>query len=293
MDLKYIKTFKTIIDRGGFLKASYKLNCTQSTVTFHIQQLERELEIKLFEKIGRKMVLTQEAKAIIPYFDTILQSLEQAKNYHKDDNRMEGILRVAMPETLLIYKMQDLLKEFKQIAPNVELSLKGINCYEVRQLIINGNIDLGIHYDVGGYNNSIVTQKLNEFDLTLISSVDLKKQYFDFTKENQNKPCSVISNDPNALYKKIFTQYLENKNIIMNNILELNSIEATKKSVISNLGVAYIPKFVVEEEILTGELLELEHCIKEKKINTIYSYHKNKHLTKPMKLFIDLLHKKI
>ena len=58
MELKCLRTFRTIIDEGGFSKAAKKLNYTQSTITFQMNQLERDLSTTLFEKIGRKMVLT-------------------------------------------------------------------------------------------------------------------------------------------------------------------------------------------------------------------------------------------
>ncbi|EHP8770135.1 LysR family transcriptional regulator, partial [Salmonella enterica subsp. enterica serovar Infantis] len=53
MDLRRFITLKTVVEEGSFLRASQKLCCTQSTVTFHIQQLEREFSLQLFEKIGR------------------------------------------------------------------------------------------------------------------------------------------------------------------------------------------------------------------------------------------------
>ena len=59
MELKYLQTFRTIVDEGGFSKAAKKLNYTQSTITFQIGQLEQELSVRLFEKIGRTMVLTK------------------------------------------------------------------------------------------------------------------------------------------------------------------------------------------------------------------------------------------
>ena len=62
MELKYLNTFKTILETGSFLNAARKLNYTQSTITFQIQQLEEELSVKLFEKIGRKMIITQAGK---------------------------------------------------------------------------------------------------------------------------------------------------------------------------------------------------------------------------------------
>ncbi len=67
MDLRRFITFKTVVEEGSFLRAAQKLCCTQSTVTFHIQQLEQELAIPLFEKIGRRMCLTAAGKKLLPH----------------------------------------------------------------------------------------------------------------------------------------------------------------------------------------------------------------------------------
>lgn len=293
MNLKYIKTFKTIIEEGSFLNASYKLGYTQSTVTLHIQQLEKELNLKLFEKVGRKMHLTSQADDIMPYFDVIINSMDELINYHKETSEIKGKLRIAMPETLLIYKMQNILKEFKTKAPNVELSFQGTNCYDVKKQLINGSIDLGIHYNISGYNDSIVTNKIKNFELVLVGSSLLDKEFFDFLDRNQTKPFSIISNNHKSPYKEYLVDYLKDKNIIMDNILEVGSIEAAKQSVISNLGIAYLPRFSVEEEIKSGKLIELNHEIGKRNIKAIYAYHKNKHISKAMSLFIDLLYKNL
>lgn len=71
MNTKNLVTFKTILEMGSFQKAADKLGYTQSTVTFQIKQLEEELALKLFEKIGRRMELTQAGKDIMPYVDMI------------------------------------------------------------------------------------------------------------------------------------------------------------------------------------------------------------------------------
>lgn len=52
MDLGRFLTFKAIVEEGSFMRAAQRLCCTQSTVTFHMQQLEQELSLRLFEKIG-------------------------------------------------------------------------------------------------------------------------------------------------------------------------------------------------------------------------------------------------
>lgn len=74
MDLRYINTFHTIVEAGGFNKAAEKLCYTQSTITFHVSQLEKELGVQLFEKAGRHMVLTKAGQELVPYVENVLQS---------------------------------------------------------------------------------------------------------------------------------------------------------------------------------------------------------------------------
>lgn len=148
MDIKYLQTLKTILETGSFQKAAFKLNYTQSTVTFHIQQLEQELSLKLFEKIGRKMILTQAGQDLLPHIEIILQETEQIQNYGKNLSEINGTLRIGMPDSLLCYKMQPLLNTFKKEAPNVQLIIQSLHCYEIREKVINGGIDMGIHCNI-------------------------------------------------------------------------------------------------------------------------------------------------
>ena len=72
-----MNTFRTIVETGSFTAAAEKLNYTQSTITFQIGQLEQELSVKLFEKIGRRMVLTKAGDHLIPYVDEVMRSQEK------------------------------------------------------------------------------------------------------------------------------------------------------------------------------------------------------------------------
>jgi len=288
MELKYLNTFKTILETGSFLNAARKLNYTQSTVTFQIQQLEQELSVKLFEKIGRKMMITQAGKDVLPYVDTILQSAEQLKNYGKDILQITGTLKISMPETLLTYRMQPILKAFRQQAPSVKLSVQALNCYTIRDQIVNGGADVGIHYDVGGYGSTTIIEKLAVFPLALVACPSLKDQHCDFVSPNQRKPVCLITNDRESIFQKMFDNYLEEKGIVLDGIMELGSIEAIKRSVVSDLGIAYLPRYVVEDELANSTLIELETGITDE-ITAICSYHKNKWITPAMELFIRLL----
>ncbi|MFE4711973.1 LysR family transcriptional regulator [Paenibacillus sp. NPDC056722] len=289
MELKYLYTVKTILEAGSFQNAARQLNYTQSTITFQMQQLEQELNVKIFEKIGRKMVLTQAGKEILPLIDNIIKSTEQISNYGKSTLEISGDLNVAIPESLLIYKFQPLLKAFKEQAPRVKLSLQALNCYVIKDKIVSGGADLGIHYDVGGSSASVMNRSLSAHDLVLIASPLLVEDQHNFTAKNQVKAVSMIVNDPSSIFQQKFDQYIKDKNIVMDNIIEVGSIEATKRCVSSNLGVAYLPRFTVEEELRKQSLIELPTELESERITAICSHHKNKWLSPAMELFVSLL----
>ncbi|NUU64060.1 LysR family transcriptional regulator [Paenibacillus agri] len=289
MELKYLYTVKTILEAGSFQNAARQLNYTQSTITFQMQQLEQELNVKIFEKIGRKMVLTQAGKEILPLIDNIIKSTEQISNYGKSTLEISGDLNVAIPESLLIYKFQPLLKAFKEQAPRVKLSLQALNCYVIKDKIVSGGADLGIHYDVGGSSASVMNRSLSAHDLVLIASPLLVEDQHNFTAKNQVKAVSMIVNDPSSIFQQKFDQYIKDKNIVMDNIIEVGSIEATKRCVSSNLGVAYLPRFAVEEELRNQSLIELPTALESERITAICSHHKNKWLSPAMELFVSLL----
>lgn len=105
MELKYLTTFKTILQCGSFLEAAQKLHYTQSTITFQMQQLEKELGVRRFEKIGRRMTVTQAGRDMVPYVDAVLRAAERLQSYGKDSGQLTGTLRLAASETLLTYQM--------------------------------------------------------------------------------------------------------------------------------------------------------------------------------------------
>ena len=137
MDLRRFITLKTVVEEGSFLRASQKLCCTQSTVTFHIQQLEQELSMQLFEKIGRRMCLTAAGKNILPHVYELTNVISSIRQAAQQDTEPTGELRVATGETLLAYKMPLVLQRFKQRAPQVKLSLQSLNCYVIRDALLD------------------------------------------------------------------------------------------------------------------------------------------------------------
>lgn len=291
MNTKYLITLKTILETGSFQKAALKLNYTQSTITFQVKQLEQELSIKLFEKIGRKMILTQAGNNILPYIETILQATEQVNNYGKGISEMNGTLRVVMPDSLLIYLLQPVIQIFRKKAPNIHLIINAMNCTDIREQLIHGSADIGIHCDVGGYPDTIALEELGEFRVCMVASPFVDSKELDFITPHQRKNLNMIRSEPNSSYEKIITEYLTEKDIILNQTMEMWSIDAVKMSVINNLGISYLPIFVVEEELKSGALIQVKTGLDDTLFSSFCFYHKNKWISPPMELFLQLMQK--
>ena len=289
MNTKYLLTLKTILETGSFQKAADSLNYTQSTVTFQMKQLEEELSIKLFEKIGRKMVLTQAGKDILPCFESILQAEEQIGNYGKKLSELTGTLRLAIPDSILIYNLQPFIRAFSQKAPRVQLVINSIPSGEINRSIVDGTADLGVNCEKDHYPDTVVHKKLGAYQAMLVASPEADSRLLDFVTPHQRKPFSLICNEPEGYYQMDMDRYLEERDIRLEPYMKLQSIEAVKRCVMSNLGLAVVPTYSVEEELKNGSLIPVKTELDEKLYHSVYVYHKNKWLSPQMELALKFL----
>ena len=291
MNTKSLVTFKTILEVGSFQKAADKLGYTQSTVTFQIKQLEEELALKLFEKIGRRMELTQAGKDIMPYVDMILQGTEQISNYGKSLSEITGSLKLAIPDSILIYNMQPFMQAFTHEAPNVQLIVNSIQSGEINPSIADGTADIGINCEKDSYPDSVVHKKLGKYKAVLVASPFANNNLLDFITPHQRKPISLICNEPDGYYQLDMDKYLSEKDILLNPPMKVQSIEAVKRCVMNNLGIAVVPTYSIGEELKNGSLMPVKTELDEKSYNSFYIYHKNKWISPQMKLALNLLKK--
>lgn len=289
MELKYLNTFRVVVEEGSFSKAAERLNYTQSTITFQIGQLEQELSARLFEKIGRKMVLTEAGERLRPYVDEVLQSVDRLRCFEEDLARCRGELRIGVAETQLCCRLPDVLKEFHRRAPEARLFLRSMNCYEIRDELLRGTLDLGVFYEeVGGFGSGLAARPMGRFETVLVASPETKARFPDFITPDRSLPVPFIINEPNCIFRQIFERYLRERDIRLDHTIELWSIPTIKNLVKSDVGVSYLPRFTVREELESGELAEIPLAVPHS-ISAVCAHHKNKWISPLMKLFMELV----
>lgn len=145
MELRHLTTFQTVVKEGSFLRAAEKLQYAQSTITLHIQQLEEELGVKLFARMGKKIQLTTAGRSLRDHADHLLQRAEALQQSMQDIVAGEaGYLRLGSIEPTASVRLPAVLTQFYQEHPKVHLTLEVGGMQAISQQVANGQLDLGI-----------------------------------------------------------------------------------------------------------------------------------------------------
>lgn len=289
MELKNLRTFQAVVDQGGYQKAAEALGYTQSTVTVHIQQLEEELGVPLFQRIGRRMVLTQVGEQALAQARDLLLAAERLASLGQDSRAPTGTLRVDMAETLLCYRMQPVIQAFREQAPQVRLIIRSCNCLQIPENIRTGACDLGLGYDMDWSRDVLEVEPLGGYEIVLLAAPGFP--HTDFTTPGQRKPVSLVTDEPDSIFRRQLEQYLRERDITLDETIELWSIETIKRCVMSDLGFTFLPRFVAEEELANGRLAELSAPISGIRDPVLCAWHKKRWVTPAMELFLHLLRK--
>lgn len=124
MEMRHVKTFCAIVKHGGFSKAALALGYAQSTVTGHIKALENDLHIPLFDRLGKKVLLTKAGHQFHPYALELLAIYEKAQEIPQNNDYLEGTLSITSNESLAVYRLPQLLRTYKQQNPKVNIVLE-------------------------------------------------------------------------------------------------------------------------------------------------------------------------
>ena len=145
MDLKHLRTFSTVAELGSVSKAALRLRVAQPALSRQIIDLERELGLKLFDRIGRRLLLTREGDQLVENCRRVLGDVtgiaEQARILH---GGQAGSLKVGASPQVMESVIPAMLSSYAKIFPMVEVKLVEVLGREQLIMLQRGEIDIGI-----------------------------------------------------------------------------------------------------------------------------------------------------
>lgn len=287
MEIRHLITFEKVVELGSFTNAADYLGYTQSTITTHIQELEKSIGTKLFDRVGRKNILTLGGQELIKYTKELLQIIDKINNISIDDE-IKGEIKIGAPESITVYMLQPILKGYRENFPNVKISIVNGNCDYLKTLLFKGEIDITFLMMEAFEDANLVVNKIKEESLVIVANREFNFEHLDLRHKSNNIEQCMIYNEKDCSYRRAFEKYLGSQQIIANNTMELWSIESIKQCVKTGLGISILPEITVKEDVEKGNLQAIKFDSIDRKICSLLVYHKNKWLSKPLSEFINL-----
>lgn len=277
--LDQLRILKAIAAEGSFKRAADSLYVSQPAVSLQVQNLERQLDVPLFDRGGRRAQLTEAGHLLLNYGEKILSLCQETCRAIEDlQNLQGGTLIVGASQTTGTYLLPRMIGLFRQSYPDVAVQLHVHSTRRTAWSVANGQIDLAI---VGGEIPpelvdalEIVPYAEDELALVLPTSHHLAK--YETIQRDDLYKLQFISLDSQSTIRKVIDQVLTRSGIDTRRLkieMELNSIEAIKNAVQSSLGSAFVSVSAIEKELHMGILhkTKIDQVVINRTLSVIYN----------------------
>lgn len=286
MNIRKMKIFYATATSLNMTKVAKELYISQPSVSQAIHEFEDEMGAKLFDRIGKRIYLTNEGEVCLNYVRRILNLYEEATEKVKEiTNQENGKIRIGASTTIGIYILPDIIKEFVEEHKAIEISLIIENTANIEKLILENKVDFAF------VEGRILSEEINKNtvwkdEIVFISSEvhPWSKKEIITTEDLKNE--KLIMREEGSGTREIVESYLVDKNISYRVFMELGNTEAIKKSVEANLGVGCLSIRCVQDKIENGNLhaVRIDKGIIQRDLTLLI--HKDKFINNNMKEFI-------
>lgn len=271
MELYSLQVFLTVATEKSFSRAAEKLLRTQPAVSLSVQRLEQELGEKLIDRSGKELILTDAGRKILEYarrFQSLQQELDNSLAELRDNSA--GRLVIGANESASLYLLRH-IERYRELYPKIKVTVRRSLSSQIPNELLDGNLEIGvISYDPGDerlrtkviYSDSlafVVSPAHHLAHRKTVSIEDLGNETF-------------IAHNVVSPYREVVIRTFRDRKVPLLIDIEMPTIETIRKLVQSNLGVAFLPRMCVEQEIERKTLCEVrvKEMHLERKIRLVY-----------------------
>ena len=289
-----LQVFKAVAEKKSFSQAAHDLFMTQSTVSQHIQNLEAQYGVKLFDRLHRRIALTPAGEKLYPYAVEINRLYQQTDNAMSEvTGKVSGRLHIGASLTTGEYVLPEILVDFRRQFPAVDIVMEIFNTEQILALVMDGKVDIGFIEGPAEIPPVIRALPCGSDRLTVVASpAHPAVSHETVSVETLFDHCWVMREKTSGT-RRACESHLTSIGYdlaAMNVVMELGSTQAVKKAVQAELGIAALSDLAVQEELARGELTAI--TLSEGVVTRTFSmlYHQEKfrpHTTEQFCAFIS------
>lgn len=289
MELRNLITFIHVAELGSFTKAAEQLGYSQSTISFQIKQLEDELGCLLFERINHTITLTQRGEELVDYAHQIRALTEEFKENIEEEKKCAGHIHLVTPDSLCDAMITRDYIDFHKRYPDISVKFTTADTSVMFDMLDHNEADVIITLDSHSYHKDYVIAKEEPVSMHFIANPNSR---FAGVK---NLSIKDIINEPFVLteygqgYRRVFDKKLAEMSLEITPILEIGRTDMITSLIAQDDIVSFLPDFVTKEMVESGKLCYLDVCDINIEIWKQLIHHKNKWLSKALKILLNYI----
>ena len=246
MDIKHLQTMEAIMTHGSYLKAAEALGYVQSTITLHVQQIEEELGVQLFEKQGRRMVLTQDGRVFWERARALVEQMASLKQAMSElSEGWLGKIRVGTIDSFFKKSVSPILMQFIREHPKVKVSLEFGGMLSISQRVSCGELDIGI-CPCPPHEPHLHFDPLKVEPLLLLLPAEHPLAVLNPIAPQDLVDAHLLLSEPICAYRAEVEKGLANAAIPLRPTLEIGDVGTIIQFVQGGLGIAFLPASAID-----------------------------------------------
>lgn len=291
MNIRKLNIFYETAKCLNMSKVAKELYISQPYISQSISELEAEVNIKLFDRIGKKLYLTHEGEIFFQYVRRILNLYDEAiieiNSFSKDNI---GKIVVGATSTIGTYVMPYIVKKFGEIAENIEVEVVIDNMSTIEYLVLHNKVDIAF-IEGNILSDELFVKEIWKDELVFISGTNHKWKNNKYITKKELENTKLIVREKSSGTRQIFDLFMNSEEIIYKNFIELSNTEAIINYVKLNMGIGCVPYIAVKQKEKLEEL-NIHKFVDTKIERSLNMFiHMDKHVSKIISYFIRFCEK--
>jgi len=254
MNTKRLQAFLAVVRCGSFAAASERLHMTQSAISLRIRELEQELGTILFDRSGRRAVLTPQGRELIGHAEAITAAVDEMKRAVGGNRTVSGTVRVGVAELIAVTWLPGLIGILREQFPNLTVELQIGITHEIIDRVRRDLLDLAL-VPGSSFDSELESLSLGQVDFQWMGSPQLVGGGKSWTWEDA-PPILLLSRD--SYINQTADAWFRRRQIVPARVNTCNSMNALATLAINSLGVALLPTFYYADQLRDGLLEVIE-----------------------------------
>lgn len=289
MELRNLRTFVRVAEENSFTKAAQQLGYTQAAVTHQIKQLEEELGIQLFERIRNQTKLTMSGEQLLPLVYNVLKGTDDINSFANAGLEIRGQLKIGTCTSMMEAMLPDIISELHRKHPLIQTTVLTGTTTDSADMLTRNEVDFMMVINEKISNPYLIRAAEREEQMDFICGPKHPLASKKSITVSQLVEYPFVVTETGVSYTYVLEKFLANNDVNIEPFLEIGSTNVVLDLVKRNEAVAFLPHYIVTEELSAGNVKKITVKNGNIKLYDQIHYHKNKWITPQMNEFIQLL----